>query len=164
MELIPLINSKNVIKALENNEIDLGVLATNNNYAGVVEETKKAIEESNFEFEELDSIKVDIHHCIFKKNEKIKDENIKFVASHIQALLQTTKFRQKHLENLREIETEDTAFAASNLAKGKLTDNTCVICRKNAGEKYNLELMYENIEDLKDNKTEFKIYKVKLKK
>ncbi len=158
VEYIPLITSKNVIKSLENGEIEYGVCATRNYYAGEVEETKKAIEESKIKLKILDKIDVPIHHSIFKKNNKIKNEDLTQIASHVQALLQTKEFRKKNLPNLKELEVEDTALAAKYLAEGELPETTAIVSRKNAGEMYNLELMYENIEDLKNNLTEFAIY------
>ena len=57
------------------------------------------------------------------------------------------------------METNDTASAARNLSEGFFGDDYAVICRKNAGEYYNLQLVHENIEDLCNNKTEFQVYK-----
>ncbi len=158
VEFIPLINSKNVAESLEKGQIKYGVFATNNYYAGEVEETKKAIQELKIELNCLDELDLPIHHSIFKKNKEVRNEELTEIASHIQALLQTKEFRRKNLQNLKEVEVEDTALAAKYLAEGTLPKTTAIICRKNAGEMYNLELMYENIEDLKDNLTEFKIY------
>lgn len=161
IEKIPLISSKNVVEALNKKEIDYGVLATKNSYAGMVEETQIAIEESQKELEVIEKTELEIHHCIFKKNEEIGNTSLKIIASHVQALKQTENNRKKYFKNLQEFETEDTAIAAKYLANGVFSDDTAVICRKNAGEMFGLKLIYENIEDKKDNKTEFGIFKIK---
>ena len=53
------------------------------------------------------------------------------------------------------IEIEDTAIAARYLAEGRLSDDTAVVCRRNAGEMFGLRMVHENIEDRSDNMTEF---------
>ncbi len=158
VEYIPLVNSQNVIAELENKNINFGVMATSNKYAGKVEETVKALKGCKKEFKCLDTIELPIHHCIFKKNKNIKNDSLKIIASHIQALLQTKQFRKDKLPLLQEKEVEDTALAAKYLAEGKLDDTVAIISRKNAGIMFGLELIYENVEDIKDNLTEFKIY------
>lgn len=87
-------------------------------------------------------------------------EEIKFITSHIQALRQTENNRKLSFPNWSEQETNDTASAARNLSQGVLPDDYAVICRKNAGEKYGLKLVCENIEDDENNRTEFRVYKL----
>ena len=155
---MPLISSKNVIENIENKLIDFGVVAKENSIAGIVEETKVALQNKNFEI--VDTIVLPICHCLFKlKNTNIDD--IKYIASHIQVLKQTQNYRNKHFYNAQEIEVEDTAISAKNLAKGILPSNYAVICRKNAGELYNLVLIAGNINDQPNNKTTFIILKTK---
>ena len=155
---IPLISSKNVVESLENNLIDFGVVAKENSIAGIVEETKVALQNKNFEI--VDTIVLPICHCLFKlKNTKIED--IKYIASHTQALRQTANYRKTHFPNTREIEVEDTAISAKNLANEILPSNYAVICRKNAGELYDLDLIAENINDQPNNKTTFIVLKTK---
>ena len=161
VEYVPLISSKNVIENLQQGNIDYGVVAIRNSYAGEVIETKEAIGKSEKKFECLQKLKLEIHHSIFKKNKNIKNEDLKIIASHSQALMQTKNFLRENLPNLHQQEVEDTALSAKYLAEGKFDETVAIICRKNAGEIYGLELMYENVEDKKDNLTEFAIYKMK---
>lgn len=158
IEYVPLVDSYNVVKALVNREIDFGVMAIYNAIAGTVEETKIALEGVNLE--KILEIKLPIHHCVFK-NKNTDLSNIKIVASHIQALEQTKNNIKKLFTNCTKMEVEDTALSAKKLANNEIDANTVVICRKNAGEMYNLELVYENIEDEKNNITTFGIYKLK---
>lgn len=157
-QYIPLVNSKNVIENLEQEQIDFGIVATKNNYAGKVIETINAIKEAKQEIKCLGKLELEIHHCIFKKNKDIRNEELKTIASHIQALIQTKEFRKRNLPNLKEQEVEDTALAAQYLKEGKLEKTVAIISRKEAGIMYGLELIYENIEDSKENTTEFAIY------
>ena len=159
VEYIPLISSKNVIEGLEQNQIDFGVLAIKNNYAGEVFETKKALEESKEKFECIDKLELEIHHSIFKKSKNVKDKDLEIIASHKQALRQTAEFRKKNLPNLKEQEVEDTALSAKYLADNTLNEKVAIIAKTSTGLMYGLELMYENVEDLKGNATEFGIYR-----
>lgn len=157
VKFIPLISAKNVVNALVNKEIDYGVLAIRNSITGIVEETEKAL--SNVELVEIAKEKIPIQHFLFKKK-NVESANITNVASHIQALKQTRNTRKNLYPNWNEIEMEDTALAAKYLAIGNLDDNTAVICRKNAGKLYNLELIAENLEDNPNNYTEFGIFEM----
>ncbi len=155
--LIPLVESTRVINALKSGEIDYGIVAVRNSEAGLVEETCRAM--AGKEFVCVKKIVLPIHHCIFiKPDADVKD--IRFVTSHIQALNQTRKNRSIRFPDWAEEETNDTAAAARYLSEGILPGDHAVICRKNAGEKYGLKLLYENIEDSPDNRTEFSVLKM----
>lgn len=155
-ELIPLVTSKNVICELNNHKINYGVVAISNSIGGIVKETKDAIK--NIQLNIIATTTLQIHHCIFIKP-NIQFQDIKYIASHPQALLQTKQNRLKYL-NVIEKEVEDTAIAAKYLYEDKLSDDTAVICRKNAGELYKLKLIYENIEDRNDNFTKFQMVSI----
>ena len=152
---VALITSKNVVTSLINKEIDYGVMAIKNSIAGNVAETKEALTE---QIELVDTLEINIHHCLFVKNNQAK---IRYVASHIQALMQTVNNRKKILNNVTEVECNDTAISAKMLFNGKYPEDYAVICRKNAGKFYGLHLLAENIEDNKSNKTLFGLYKLK---
>lgn len=155
LEQVALITSKNVVSALLDKKIKYGVMAIRNSIIGEVIETKNAINEK---IEMIDSIEIDIHHCLFAKNE---NSLLQYVASHIQALQQTEKTRAKILKDVQEVECIDTALAAKMLYDGEYSENYAVICRKNAGNIYGLKLIAENIEDDKSNKTTFGLFRLK---
>ncbi len=158
VEFVPLVTSKNVIGELKRGEIDYGVVAIKNSLGGTVIETFEAIKN---EYLELVATEVlPIHHCLFKKDSSINNSELRKVASHIQALNQTKITRSNSFSNLMEEEIEDTAIGAKRLSEGLLTSDTAVICRKNAGEYYHLELVAENIEDDKTNQTEFRMFRM----
>lgn len=157
-ELVPLVESRYVVSDLKAEKIDYGIVATHNSVAGTVKETYEAIKNENFEF--VATIVLPIHQCLFIKR-GVDINKIKYVASHIQALQQTRENRSRIYPNWEEIETNDTASAARDLSEGNFTDEYAVICRKNAGEQYGLILIHENIEDIQDNRTEFRVLKNK---
>lgn len=147
VEFIPLVTAENVIRALEDEKISLGVVAIVNSLGGVVSETRHMLDHAgigDWRVSALGEHVLPIHHCLFAKS---TDTEIKAIASHEQALKQTKKWRKDNYPDAREIETIDTAYAAKMLADGDFSDGVAVICRANAGEKYGLHCVAENIED-----------------
>jgi prephenate dehydratase len=63
------------------------------------------------------------------------------------------------MPKVKPLEIEDTAIGAYKLKSGEYKNDVAVLCRKNAGEINNLHLLFENIEDNKDNATEFALFK-----
>jgi prephenate dehydratase len=104
---------------------------------------------------------LNIHHCLFKKNADIPDDSLRYVASHVLALKQCEDHLKYSYPNLKTLEVDDTGKAAKDLADGVLSDDYAVVCRKNAGEMFNLCLIDENIEDFKDNRTHFCLFQLK---
>ena len=158
VEYVPLVNSGNVIKAMKTGKTDYGVCAIYNSVSGMVLETFFAT--NGVELFIKGETDLNIHHCLFKKK-GVPDENLKFVASHVLALKQCEDHLKYGYPALRIIEVEDTALAAKDLSTGELEESYAVLCRKNAGELFGLELMDENIEDYKDNKTHFCLFQLK---
>ena len=153
---IPLIGSQNVLEAIWHNQVDHGVVAIRNTQGGWVSETYEA-------FKHVHAVAtgrttLHIHHCLFKLNDSIPDSSITAVASHAQALKQTKETRAKLYPNLAEVALMDTAIGARWLSEGKLEPNVAVICRQSTGERYGLTLMHKDIEDSKENYTDFVMF------
>ncbi|HKM09038.1 MAG TPA: prephenate dehydratase domain-containing protein [Candidatus Methanomethylophilaceae archaeon] len=149
-ELIPLVNSEGVVRALLEDTIDYGIVAVRNAVAGKVIETEEALKLGPVKV--IEEIGLSIHHCVFIKREGIK---VSAVASHIQALAQTHNNLDEILPGIKKITTEDTALSAEMLADGRLPEDTAVICGLEAGRNKGLFLLKENIEDDKENMTYF---------
>ena len=156
-EIVPLMSSGNVTNALVEGTIEFGVVAVSNAVAGPVIETEKALEGKDG-IEIVDTIGIPIHHCLFVKD---MTAEIDSVASHIQALLQSKGNLEALCPKTGRIEVEDTAYAAEMLANGKFPNSTAVICRKDAGMHYKLNLKAENIEDDSNNITTFSLLKMR---
>jgi len=155
--LVPLMCSKNVIEALENKEIDLGVVALKNAIAGAVIETEIAMCGRDL-IETVGNVDVPIHHCLYIKH---PDSKIRAIASHVQALLQCENNLERLYPKTEKIEIADTAYAAEMLAGDSLSDEVAVICRKEAGDHHKLTLLNENIEDDERNMTSFSLLRLK---
>lgn len=154
--LIPKEDSRNTVAAIDSGEADYGVVASNNITAGPVIETREALKGRD-DIEVLRALWLPIHHCAFALRPAIE---VRHVASHIQALLQTKDHLSVLFPDADRIEVADTALAAEMLSKGELSEDTAVVCRRNAGEMFHLFLLHENIEDRKGNMTEFELVRL----
>ena len=154
-ESLPLVDSAGVVSALMKGECEYGVVATANITAGPVQETRASLD--GVKYEVVSEHWVPIHHCVF-----VKDANtrIRHISSHIQALLQTRNHLDALYPDAAHIECEDPALAAEQLSKGIISDDTAVVCRRNAGEMFGLVMVHENIEDRSDNMTQFQLIRL----
>lgn len=155
-ELVPLVSSKNVVQSLLTGSCQKGVVAIKNSIGGRVEESYEALKD--LDYKKLSSLSLRIHHSLFVRDSGVSAQEIKVVASHIQALAQCKESLSRLLGQARTQEIEDTAIGAYHLAQGLLARDTAVLCRLNAGQDQGLHLLYENIEDRDDNYTDFIIF------
>lgn len=147
IEYVPLITAEGVLTALQNDDISLGVVAVVNSLGGVVSETRHMLDHASigdWQVASIDEHVLPIHHCLFTKN---ADCDIKFIASHEQALKQTKEWRAENYPEAGVVETIDTAYAAYMLKNDVFTDEVAVLCRKDVGEHLGLYMVAENCED-----------------
>lgn len=154
-ELIPLVTSKNVMSALRSGEIDMGVMAFEATDGWIVPETAEATAGAQLEI--VDTVINEIHHFLFRKSRKIPAEQIRAVASHPAALLVCSNHIKKLLPQAVKQEMEDTALAAKMLADGTLSEDTAVICSKEAGVENGLDLLQADVQDRNPNGVIFKL-------
>ncbi len=157
-ELIPMVCSRNILDALRAGEADYGVLGITNTTAGPVSEFVETF--SDVDYETLGDYVLPIHHCIFIKP-GVSPEDITEIASHPQAFRQTDHYREANYPNWEEHAVDDTALAAEYLAKGTLPETTAVICSMQAGLSWNLEMIAQNVEDSSENRTTFRLLKLR---
>jgi len=155
VELVPLIDSESVVKALLNGEIDYGVVAVRNMVAGPVIETEEALRNRPSVIS-VTEVSIPIHHCIFVKREGVEIDSI---ASHVQALGQTYNNVERMFPGIKRVGVADTALAAEMLSDGRLPETTAVLCTMAAGMHYKLHLLEENVEDDPENWTDFALLK-----
>lgn len=100
---------------------------------------------------------LNIHHQLMVlKGQKI--EEITEVCSHPMALLQCKEFFKKH-KNIKLIEDLDTAEVAKRISENKLK-GVGAIAPKIASEIYDLEVIEDEIQTIKNNATRFVILQV----
>ena len=93
------------------------------------------------------------HHLMALPNQKIED--IKEVCSHPMALLQCKAFFKQH-PHIKLVEDVDTAEVAKRIAKHQLK-GVAAIAPKIAAEIFELEVIEDEIQTMKDNSTRFVI-------
>ncbi|KAL4856490.1 Arogenate dehydratase/prephenate dehydratase 1 [Chlorella vulgaris] len=97
-------------------------------------------------------VSIDVRHCLLALP-GVEKGAIKRVLSHPQALAQTDSYTRRMPGVVREA-VDDTAGAAKLIAENGWRDVAAVASRR-AGELYGLDVVEEDIQDMKDNVTRF---------
>ena len=147
-----LITAENVLKNLKNKKIDLGIFPIENSNGGIVYEAVYAMAKYNFKIEQM--FEIDIRHNLMARK-GVKTISINAITSHQQALKQCRMYLKRRWPDAELQEYKDTAEAAKDLSKGKLSATTAVIAPKICAMLYDLEVLEEGIQDLKFNFTTF---------
>lgn len=151
-KLAYLVSVENVLQALEDGAVTLGVFPIENSNGGIVIEAVHAMSKHNFHIKKL--FEIDIHmNLLVKKG--TKPQQIRKIVSHDQALKQCRFYLKRRWPKVRIEEYPDTAKAAADLATGVLPPSVAVIASRAAAKVYKLELLEESIQDLKFNFTSF---------
>ncbi|MHC6180529.1 bifunctional chorismate mutase/prephenate dehydratase [Clostridium sp. JNZ X4-2] len=143
-------NFKDVFQALENGNIDYGVLPIENSSTGGISEVYDLLEKHKFYIVGEKCIKVN-HNLIGTAGASIED--IREVYSHSQAFMQCSSFLEKHKE-WRLIPYFNTARSAEYVKKENNKIKASIASKK-AAEFYGLNILEENINYNSDNYTRF---------
>jgi len=152
MELVEYKTIKDIIIALENNEIDEGIVPIENSLQGGVTETIDSLIESKGIFIKKEVI-LKINQNLIANN-KYKLDEIKELYSHPQALAQCRNYIEKNLHNAGIHEVSSTALAAKEIRN---KDYCACIANKSCVKEYGLNLLAESIQDNDLNQTKFLI-------
>lgn len=147
-----LISAENVLTHLENGSIDIGIFPIENSNGGVVLEAVHAMAAHRFKIKKL--FEIDVHHNLLVKKGVTADK-VKTITSHDQAIKQCRMYLKRRWPKVKIKEYADTAKAAEDLSKGKLSASTAVIAARAAVQVYKLDILEESIQDLKFNYTSF---------
>ncbi len=159
IEIVELISSEQVMKALVNDEIHFGVCGSENSIGGRVIETQNAL--LNHATQEIARFVLPIAQCLIAKTVLPLNE-ITDVHSHIQALKQCAHFLKTHCEKASLITEADTAVCARMLSQGHFTAHSAVIASELCVKEYGLVMLAKNIQDRVDNQTTFGIYEKRI--
>ena len=151
-DIIYLISSKSVLEGVESGKVRYGVFAMENAQGGVVIESVEAMAEYRCRILEMFHISVS-QNLLAKEDIYIGD--ITEIHSHQQALRQCKDYLAEHFWTRPLIEADDTAEAARRLSQGKLPNTAGVVGSKYCAELYGLNILEEDIHDLKHNLTLF---------
>ena len=151
-EIIYLISSKLVLKAVESDKIAIGIFAMENAQGGVVIESVEVLAGHRCKIIEMFHISVK-QNLLVSKGVFLGD--ITEIHSHPQALRQCKDYLADNFWTKPLVETDDTAEAARRLSEGKLSKNIGVIGSQYCADLYGLEILEKDIHDLKNNLTLF---------
>lgn len=150
--IVYLVNAENVLSAVENGSIDIGIFPIENSNGGIVIEAVHAMAKHNFTIKKI--FEIDVHQNLLVRKGVTADQ-VKLITSHDQAIKQCRMYLRRIWPKTKVREYEDTAKAAADLASGKLPKTTAVIASRAAAQVYKLDILEESIQDLKFNYTSF---------
>lgn len=151
-EIVYLISVERVLQAYDDSVINKGFFPIENSNGGIVYEAVYAMSRHNFEIENI--FEIDVRHCLLVKP-GTNPGDIDKIASHQQGIKQCRMYLKRKWPEVDLEEYSDTAQAASDLKESVLSATTAVIASKTCAEIYGLEIIEENIQDLKFNFTSF---------
>jgi prephenate dehydratase len=141
-----------LVDSLLDGSADLGVMALENTIAGSIIPNYALIDKYNLHITGEEYLHIH-HHLMGLKGQKI--EEIKEIWSHPMALLQCKEFFKKY-PHIKLVEDVDTAEVAKRISKENLV-GIGAIAPKIAAEIFNLEVIEDEIQTIKDNATRFVI-------
>ncbi|MBQ2675800.1 MAG: prephenate dehydratase [Clostridia bacterium] len=138
-----------VFKAIENGEVDCGVLPVENSCAGSVVENYDLLMKYDMYINQ--QVDLSISHCI-AACPNADMGTIKTVFSHEQALNQCADFITEHAISPHSM--RNTAIAAEYVAN-KGDDTLAAICSERCADVYSLKILHKNIQTSSVNTTRF---------
>lgn len=140
---------EDVFKAVSQDKAQLGVVPVENSSAGSVNEVYDLLIKHRFYI--VCAVKLHINHCLLGTS-GADIEDIKYVYSHPQALLQCSNFLSAM--NLQPVSYFNTAGAAKMVAQEK--DKTiAAIASEDTARQYGLDVLAKNIQNAQNNSTRF---------
>lgn len=146
--LLPTASITEVFQEVSQGRVSFGVVPIENSTEGVVAHTLDVLVDSGLKI--CAEIYIDIHHNLLSRTGR--EEDIKRIVSHPQALAQCRQWLMRHFPAAQLDEVASTAHAAM-IAAGDQTAGA--ISSALAKEAYDLQLIAANIEDHTNNITRF---------
>ena len=139
-----------LVDSLLNKKATRGIMALENTIAGSIIPNYALIDKHNLHIIGEEYLNIH-HHLMALEGQKIED--IKEVCSHPMALLQCKEFFKKH-KHIKLVEDVDTAEVAKRISQKQLK-GVAAIAPKIAAEIFNLTVIEDEIQTIKDNATRF---------
>ncbi len=139
---------------LNEGKVDSAVMAIENSIAGAILPNYALIDEFDLSIE--GEVYINIHHHLMALKGQSLDD-IKEVWSHPMALLQCRKFFRNRPE-IKLIEEKDTAEVAKRIQTDKIK-GVAAVASKMAADMYDLQVLKDDIQTIKNNSTRFFILK-----
>ncbi|MGE4214724.1 MAG: prephenate dehydratase [Anaerotignaceae bacterium] len=140
-----------VLQAVENGEVDEGVVPFENSIEGTVTFT---IDSLIFDVDVVieAEIIIPIRHNLVAKKSCVAEDLVK-ILSHPQALAQCRKYLERKFRSVEKIQFGSTAGAAKLISE--TSESWGAICTAEAAQAFGLEILDEDIQDENQNKTRF---------
>lgn len=140
-----------VFAAVENSEVDYGVVPIENSTEGAINNTQDCLIDSPVKIAGEQVVAIE-HNLLVQKGVSATD--IATIASHKQSLAQCRKWLQANYPQVKQLECSSNAEAA----KLALTDDkVAAIAGELAATTYDLEVLHRGIQDQSHNRTRFLI-------
>lgn len=141
-----------LVDSLLDKTADIGIMALENTIAGSIIPNYALIDKNNLHIIGEEYLNIH-HHLMALPHQQIED--IKEVCSHPMALLQCKEFFKKY-PHIKLVEDVDTAEVAKRISINKLK-GIAAIAPKIAAEIFDLHIIEDEIQTIKDNATRFVI-------
>jgi len=138
-------------KTEESNGAFYGIMAIENSIAGSILRNYGLLQNSYLRIEGEIYINIK-QNLLTLPDTELKD--IREIHSHNMAIQQCERFINKHLPNVKIVETSDTALSAKNISENKL-QGIATIASDMAAELFSLKIIKSRIETIKNNQTRF---------
>lgn len=150
--LVYLTDMENVLTAVENKKVDIGIFPVVNSRGGLVKMAFEAMGKHLFQM--IDEVWLDVHQSLLVRK-GTKNSQIKKIISHPQAIAQCERYLLTEFKKVMLIEWQDTAKAAKDLSTGKFGKTAAVIAPERAARLYGLDILKKDIQDNHPNLTTF---------
>jgi prephenate dehydratase/chorismate mutase/prephenate dehydratase len=148
-ESVPLRAFADVFRAVATGEVDYGLVPVENSQAGSINDVYDLLRQHDLFV--IGEISHPVNHCLLcLAGQKLSD--IKRVISHPQALAQSDVYLREL--GVEIVATYDTAGSAKMVQEEQLT-GVAAVASARAAELYQLEILAESIQTIKDNYTRF---------
>ena len=144
-------NFEGVFKAVETGMCEYGILPIENSTAGSVRKVYDLMLSHHFYI--VRGTRIKINHCLIAASGTELNQ-IKEIYSHEQALNQCSEFLRSLGSDVKVVEVENTAIAASMVAQSGRSD-VAAISSHRCAELYGLKSIASNIQDNGNNHTRF---------
>lgn len=155
-----LVHSHNVLEAVSNGTVTVGIFAFANSGSGGYLASVEAMGE--FKYKLLSLFTMPISMCMLVHPDVSKIEEIKLFYGHPVAISQCRKTLTQRWPNIpTEMATDemDTALSAKLLSEGKIPKTNAIFASKRAVERYGLKVLYEDVHHDPNNATAFAVVK-----
>jgi len=150
--LVPFLTIFDVIMAVQDQQVDEGVVPIENSSEGSVSATIDMLADKDIKLKVRQELDIPIIHALMARP-GLKQENIKEVISHPQGLAQCQHYIRKNFPGINTITTGSTAGAAAAIADGTHPD-AAAIAPPQAAEKLGLTILDGKVNDY-DSTTRF---------